>query len=48
MLGWLLFDADELAAAMRRFRAALGDGSARVRNSAAEGVDAVGASSGSR
>lgn len=41
MLGWLLYDAEELAAAERRFRAALDDHSERVRKSAAEGVDAV-------
>ena len=41
MLGWLLVDAEELAAAERRFRAALDDHSERVRKSAAEGVDAV-------
>jgi TolA-binding protein len=41
MLGWLLFDARDYPGAARRFRSAVGDPSARVRTSAAEGLAAL-------
>ena len=41
MLGWILFDARDYQGAARRFRAALQDPSARVRKSAADGLNAL-------
>lgn len=41
MLGWILFDAGDHKGAARRFRAAVQDPSARVRKSAADGLNAV-------
>jgi len=41
MLGWLLFERGDYAAAARRFRAAIVDPSERVRASAAKGLDAL-------
>ena len=41
MLGWILFDARDYQGAARRFRVALEDPSARVRKSAADGLNAI-------
>ncbi len=41
MLGWILFDARDYQGAARRFRAAVKDRSARVRKSAADGLNAI-------
>jgi TolA-binding protein len=41
MLGWLLFDAGDLAGAELRFQAAAGDTAGPVRDSANQGLDAV-------
>jgi hypothetical protein len=41
MLGWILFDARDYRGAARRFRAAVKDPSARVRKSAADGLNAI-------
>jgi TolA-binding protein len=41
MLGWILFDARDYHGAARRFRAAVKDPSARVRKSAADGLNAI-------
>jgi TolA-binding protein len=41
MLGWILFDARDYQGAARRFRAAVTDPSARVRKSAADGLNAI-------
>jgi TolA-binding protein len=41
MLGWLLFDRGDHAAAARRFRAAIADPSPRIRASAAQGLNAL-------
>lgn len=41
MLGWILVDANEPAEAARRFRAAIGDPTPAVRDSAKAGLDAV-------
>ena len=41
MLGWILFDARDYQGAARRFRSALEDPSARVRKSAADGLNAI-------
>ncbi len=41
MLGWILFDAGDYKGAARRFRAAVQDPSARVRKSAADGLNAL-------
>ncbi len=40
-LGWILFDAGDYKGAARRFRAAVQDPSARVRKSAADGLNAL-------
>jgi len=41
MLGWILFDARDYQGAARRFRAAVKDPAARVRKSAADGLNAI-------
>jgi TolA-binding protein len=41
MLGWIMFDAGDYKGAARRFRAAVQDPSARVRKSAADGLNAL-------
>ncbi len=41
MLGWLLFDAGDLAGAEDRFRTAVADPAPTVRDSAAQGLDAI-------